>query len=295
MQESAVSFRYPSPSDEDLHGLSRLAYSVSATACGACRNYHVMWPYLRAVQANGNGVEFAWDVEGRLLDEAAGRRAQVRWMLAGSADAGLIAMVTAATRRARGVAHSVTVVDQCNTPLALVRSYAEAVRQPVEIVRHELLDFQRDGAFDVIMLHHLMNFFDEGGRASLLRKVRSWLAPGGRAIISTTSRGDGSENSVATTNRGRWRKQMIRDASASGRIELPEDVEVFLARLDNMNEMRRSAARSVGWTLDDYVGAAREAGLTVIDLVDLPFSHQELDLFGAKPNPRTAIIAARGE
>ena len=287
--------RYPKVTDEDLPNLSQLAYTVSARECGACRDYHVTWPYLRLVGGSNSGPEFCWTRQIDILVKTMADRQSVRWLLAGSADAGVLALVAQAMSATPDVAHSVTIVDQCNTPLTLCNAYADAKGFQVETVKQDLLGFSRPGAFDIVLFHHAIMFFDEPGRDQLMRNTAEWLVPGGcvvAAVYYETNETRGTEHKHTL---GPWHQAVIKSAVASGELDPPEDLEVFLQRLRTRISLRGPAARALLWGLDDYVAVMSRAGLSVLDVVDLPFSEEEIAFFARPMKPRVVIVAGKQE
>lgn len=288
-----LSFRYPSPTAEDLPRLSRLAFDVSATACGACRNYHVMWPYLRAAGANGNGPEHCFDEHRLLLAKLAEGRADVRWLVPGSADAGLLALVHAAAGETPDARHTVTIVDQCRTPLALCEDFARSVGRRVEFVESDLLGYAPEGQFDVIFLHHVIMFFGEGERLALLRRMNDWLAPEGRIVAAVNFERPRLRDARDRQFRNTWREAVVRESIERGEFSAPEDVEVFVRRLHDMRSMQVSKQADLAWRLEDYATLMERAGLAVLETVEMPFSNEELEVFGETQKPRAVIVAGR--
>src|SRR5712691_5302773 len=103
------------PYSEPLRELAAEAYEISGRLCGACGDLHALWPYIRLSRAS-TGVEAR---ESRLQAELRGFFAcGLRDVLiAGSQDAGLLALVARAKEGARGEHPSnITVLDICETP-----------------------------------------------------------------------------------------------------------------------------------------------------------------------------------
>lgn len=261
--------RFPKPSDEDLPALSRLAWRLSAKYCGSCRNYHVVWPYLRAIGANGSGPEFRWDEQRDLLAEAVAGLPEVRWLLAGSADAGLLALVAAAMKRRPGVPYEATVVDRCETPLGLCRAYADAAGVNLRTVVAELTAFENAGTYDAVLLHHTIVFVPPAEQAGFLRHIATLLKPSGRLFMSFShDPPEMTEPLVVNPVIGRWREAQIRAAAASGEAEPPEDVEAFVARLRTIRDGIRGPDRRR--TVDSYSDMVADSGLDVERIVPLP-------------------------
>src|SRR5262249_10216525 len=148
--------------------------------------YHLMWPYLRSLGLSGTGPEYNFPLHVEILARAAGRRDQVRWLIAGSADAGVLAAAEASAAALPGTRHDFVVVDRCETPLVLCRDHAAARGLSVETIRADLMAFSRDDGFDMVVMHHLLRFFDDAGRSAVLARAAGWLAPGGRLCVTVS-------------------------------------------------------------------------------------------------------------
>lgn len=254
-------FRYPLPTAEDLPALARLAFRLSATECSDCRNYHVMWPYLRSIGANGGGPEFSWPEQLDIVAAAAAGPSHVRWLLAGSADAGQLAMVAEAMKTRPEATYEVTIIDRCATPLAVCDAHARSAGIRLSCIKGDLQDHAVTG-YDVVLIHHTMVFFSESERADFLTHAAGWLAPEGRIVMSLSVDRPGAppppRPNLAVAE---WRKQRITAAIEDGELELPEDLETFLGRAGYMREGFGARARE--HRLAAYLEAFEGAGLAV--------------------------------
>ncbi|MGV8839151.1 MAG: class I SAM-dependent methyltransferase [Bauldia sp.] len=282
--------RYPFPTSEDLPGLARLAYDLAGHHCTACRDYHVMWPYLRSRGLHGGGPEHRFAEQRATYAAAAADRAAVRWLLAGSADAGQLALVGEVAARDGSVRHAITIVDRCGTPLGVARRHAAASGLDLETVHGDLLGFAAPAAFDVVSMHHVVNFFPEELRLPFLRQAATWLAPDGCLLIAVNCTAPGATATLSEALR-RWREAGLREDAASGAFDPPEDIDNFVGRLDTMR-----AGKSKGRSGHDrayYEALVAAAGLTVSDVVALPFDAEERALHGGAPRERCIIVARR--
>lgn len=276
-------FRYPMRSDEDLPALARLAYRVSATECKHCRNYHVYWPYLRSIGANGGGPEADWDLQVETLAALAGERSHVRWLLAGSADSGLLALVAATMGLRPAATYDVTVIDRCATPLALCRAYADDHGIDLATKVDDLQSFEGGGAFDVVLMHRTMGFIPQRLWARFLTRAGSWLAPQGRLVLTLSlDRPDQAPQWRPNASVIAWRTMRVRDAIASGELDPPEDAEVFVGRFDRR---RDESATPSAHRFEDYDDALAAAGLTL---------EKSLEMRGAESEALAEHWARRG-
>ncbi len=270
MNAGAAVFRYRTPSSENLARLARLAYDASATHCGACRDFHVMWPYLRSLGLNGAGPEYNWPLHIDGLARAAEGRSSVRWFLAGSADAGLLAAAEAAAGRLPAAVHSFTLVDLCGTPVALCRDHAAMQGLDLDAIVGDLGAYRPARPFDVVLMHQLLFFIAPEARPGFMRHAAGWLAAGGRLLLTVSvdvaSRVPRAErdNAVAA-----WREAAIRADAASGALVLPEDIDIFLGRLRGMRASR-PAVRPPPMKLADAVALVEGAGLLVDEVFHMP-------------------------
>ncbi|MCC6736976.1 MAG: class I SAM-dependent methyltransferase [Bauldia sp.] len=288
-QDPAVSsFRFGKPTREDLPRLARLGYDAAIAHCGACRNYHMTAPYLRAMGTGGIGVEFAWDSQMDVLVRATAGRRTVRWLMAGAADAGMTGLVSGLAETVPGVDHHVTIVDRCQTPLILSRAHAEAEGMAVETILGDLRQFHRDRAFDVVLMHFTTIFFEDGELVPFLRHAATWLAPGGTMIAGFLHDRPSPEPSTppaASVNE--WRSAVVRAEMAAGRIDLPEDAGTFIARLERRNPTRTTRRVPVA----EVAEIVRAAGLAPREIALLPFADDEAALWGADCRQRCFVVA----
>jgi len=282
------SFRFATPTTEDLARLSRLAWEAGAVHCGVCRNYHLSTPYLRRLGIGGTGPEFAWESQLDILLRATAGRTTVRWLLAGSADAGLPGIVGGLAAARPGTEHSLTVVDRCETPLVLCRAHAQAEGMEIETIREDLRAFRRDAAFDAVLMHFTTIFFAEDELAAFLRHASSWLAPGGVLIAGFLYDRPSSDPPGGTSTAvGSWRAAVIREEAAAGRLDLPEDIERFVGRFEQRNNLQRTERFSTS----DAAALLRKAGLVPREVALLPFADAEAALWGHDSRQRCFLVA----
>lgn len=282
-------FRFPTPTRENLPRLARLAYDVGAVHCRGCRDYHLTWPYLRALGLNGAGPEFNLPLHVDLLGRVAAGRRSTRWLLAGSADSGVLAAVQATIAALPPAHHRITVVDRCGTPLALCRDHAEQTGLEVTTIESNLTEFEPPEAFDVILGHQVLLFFRDEDRPALFRRMASWLTPAGALCLTVSDQSPGAPDTMVHRQRlNEWRVARIREGWSRGEIELPEDPETFVARiagpLHRVNGDRR-------FDLAHYVRQLTEAGFGAVETAPMP----DADQCGGTTNhgPKRHMIIAR--
>jgi SAM-dependent methyltransferase len=158
---------------------SRLCWKNPATG-ESCEWDHGFWQYLRILglaPAPKRQADFYREAFEQLVDSGS----RPRILISGAADYGMLAVVLAAFRE-RGIEPQLTVVDICETPLALNRWFAE--RESIEIHTHcsDLLSYTSTVAFDLICSHALLGYFSPTQRPALLSNWHTLLRPGGAVV-----------------------------------------------------------------------------------------------------------------
>lgn len=170
--------------DEPLRESAPVAYRLAHQHCPAgpdgCRDYHAMWQYFRQIgllSTIGTNTDFLVATLRRLADADTCRRV----LISATADYGMLAHLLHAYRLA-GVAPEVTVVDMCETPLALNRWYAERAGAVIRTCRANVLDFRADAPFDLVCTHSFLGRLTPEVRAGVVNKWHEVLRPGGRVV-----------------------------------------------------------------------------------------------------------------
>jgi SAM-dependent methyltransferase len=163
---------------EPLRDLAAQAYEISNRLCGSCRDLHALWPYIRLSRAS-TGVEAqgsSLQAELRGLFDRGLRKV----LIAGSQDAGLLALVT---RTGAGRDVDIAVLDICETPLELCRRLAKTWSLSIETIRQDLCDLNRDREFDCVLVHGTLHFIAAERRIAALTRIQRALRPSGRLIL----------------------------------------------------------------------------------------------------------------
>jgi SAM-dependent methyltransferase len=173
--------------DEPLVLSAPLARQLASRLCrenpaggGSCEWDHGFWQYLRILglaPAPKRQADFYREAFEQLVDCGS----QPKILISGAADYGMLAIVLEAFRE-RGIKPKVTVVDVCETPLALNRWFAE--RESVEIHTHcsNLLSYTSHVPFDLICTHSFLGYFSLAQRPVLLANWHTLLRPGGAVV-----------------------------------------------------------------------------------------------------------------
>jgi len=142
--------------------------------------YHGFWPTLRAVGLGATPTTHA-DFYTTVLGELARGGRHPRVLVSGSADYMMPARVLATYANA-GTDLDLTLLDRCPTPLALARWYAGRVGTTLDTVAADILEFETDAAYDVVVTHSFLGYFPPTVRPKLLARWHAALRPGGKLV-----------------------------------------------------------------------------------------------------------------
>jgi SAM-dependent methyltransferase len=156
------------------------------TASGNCTWYHGVWQYFRALGVTKTAGGSADFLGATLRSLAAGGDVR-RVMISGAADDAM-ALVAIDAFRDMGKSLDLTVVDRCETPLALARWSAERLGTSVTTHRSDILGFHSATAFDVVMTNSFLGAFDPARRTRLFARWASLLRPGGKLLFTNRLR-----------------------------------------------------------------------------------------------------------
>jgi SAM-dependent methyltransferase len=229
----------------------------------SCAWTHGFWQHLRLMGlASGPGrhAEFFR----RAFDRVEAPSGAPRVLISGTADYSMLAHVLGAFR-ARSVEPEITVLDLCETPLALCRWFAERAGCDIVTWRGDVLDYREPARFDALCTHSFLSYFSPERRLDLLAKWRELLRPGGRAITVNALRpGPASELvGLSPAQALALRENVLRWTQANRsrlRVEPPElvrDAEIYAARLGfwrvQSGEEVRDAFERSGFRVDELL------------------------------------------
>jgi SAM-dependent methyltransferase len=142
-----------------------------------------VWPYLRLFR-----MAPAPDRHARFLFEALGALARTgefpRVLISATCDYAMLAHLVYAYGREKA-ALDVTVVDRCETPLALCRWYAKLIGRRIETQAADIFRYRASAPFDLICTDSFLSRFPSGRRRALAARWRDLLRPGGKVITAT--------------------------------------------------------------------------------------------------------------
>jgi hypothetical protein len=170
-------------------------YCPEAAARGAdCLWYHGIWPYYRALGLGGSAFTHR-AVLSPTLRQLASTGDFRRVLISGAADYATLAVVLGEYEAEHSLPEC-TVVDVCETPLALCRWYAGLRSITIETIAASILDANPERQFDLIITHSFLGYFDPPARFRLARKWSSLLRAGGKVFLLNRLRKDAGESPV---------------------------------------------------------------------------------------------------
>jgi hypothetical protein len=233
----------------DPSALAEYQFRAALESCGPCRDYHALWPYRRLA-----GMVHDPDVDGHLIAPLLHAHAPTggRVLIAGSADAGLLALAHKATSDLKA---AIEVTDRCETPLAVCRHYAEMHGFSVSTLLQDLFDQEPSHQYDVAVTHSILRFATEPRRVTFIKRLAERMTRGGTLIFA-----DRLQNSARETKGpGTYAEEMVR-ALTNRHVPLPEDEGLFRCRLEESLK-DRGAHLSSALGPDDLAAYLAQAGL----------------------------------
>lgn len=213
-----------------------------------CSWYHGIWQYLRIFNMVSTPT---WHADFYLsnLAPAQGDSNPARVLISGAADYSMLAHVLWAFKRAQSEC-LVTVVDLCETPLFLCKWYAKFFGASVETLPVDVMEFQPEQAFDLIVTDAFLTRFSVEERKAVVRAWRRLLREGGRAVTTVRIERGLSEDVARATpaQADTFRRRALQEAVAW---------QGFLSHSPELvaNQAQRYAERMVSYSLrsDDEV------------------------------------------
>jgi SAM-dependent methyltransferase len=269
---------------ENIAELAAYEFETARTQCANCNDYHALWGYLRLTRIVSKGFETERDILEPLLHEHAPPRARI--LIAGAADAGLLAFVAGALEPQPA---DITVADRCPTPLAVCRRYAEANRFPITTIATDLTTTPLTERYDLAFLHNMLMLQPPDLHTPLLANLRRALEPRGTLILVNRVR---TKMQASPPPPAHFASQVVNALAGLG-VALPENEGDFRRRLERYVDAQRRWSDVV---IDrDHVEASlRAAGFAILRRIDHDRRQTAPARDGGNPVPmQTNIFVAR--
>lgn len=269
-----------------LSEAARLARQWAPSLCRGCDWYHGAWPTLR-LTGSVSGAK----ADGSFLMDAYAAQACEgdRVLITGAADHAILELVDRAYQRA-GHTPRVTVIDQCDTALALNRWYGEQRGMPVECIRGDAVEYTSNAPFDLVTTHSILSFVPPDQRAALFRNWRRLLVAGGRLVTSQVVRPRYAGPPVRGFSEAEVAEFVLRvQKDAANAPGVPDLAADELARL-----ALRFAVNKSTHVVDDLLGlrhGLEKAHFEVIQMDDV--SREALGYRSASPDAAAILFNAR--
>lgn len=145
-----------------------------------CGWYHGNWHLLKSLGLVSTSAIHE-DSLNRLIKLAAADMTEPRILLTGSTDETLI-RITHSACQAMGVNEKLSAVDICATPLGFMQAYASENQIELATFQSDILEFNTEQKFDIILTHAFMGYFNDVQRTLLVKKWSLLLSDQGRII-----------------------------------------------------------------------------------------------------------------
>lgn len=246
---------------EDLNPIAAQSFELSRRLCGDCVNFHALWPYLRIsrfASATESGRVALEQLLIGLFEQ--GHR---KIMLAGAADTGVPALVA---RAAAGHSIDMMVLDRCDTPLELNKTFFQNRSFPIRTMKCELAELEARAEFDVIVAHSVLQWIDAGRRRDVLFRLGRALRPVGW-LLHVYNAGQRMSAQMLPGYResyGQWVcEQLDRDG-----VPLPESRDAFRKRLEAF-ALERQSIEGTFQSADEVDALMETAGLRVTKRIEV--------------------------
>lgn len=225
-----------------------------------CVNYHRSWQYLLMLGIRNS----TYPDTGFLLDRfrSFARCGDRRILISGSADYAMLAHINRAYEL-EDREPQVTIIDRCETPLALNRWYAERVHVPVHTERADAISFVSPDPFDIVCTHSFVGWFSPEDRDRLVAGWAGNLRSGGHVVTTRRLREAtlGNGRHAYDTDELKQFEDKVRDAALAQRHRLGVDPE---AVVQSAIEDARTRIRYTTTSSDDLVALFERNNFQVI-------------------------------
>ncbi|MFK8034830.1 MAG: class I SAM-dependent methyltransferase [Hyphomicrobiales bacterium] len=207
---------------EDLIANAQLCLRLASEHCSNCSGFHLSSIIRRAtLPSNQRIADFAEfnQATSLVLADLIKRKQSIHIVVGGTTDTCLYVGLLNAAAQVGGKEFAqsltVTIVDQCQTPLQICQNYADLHDLKPTIVQSDFLKMDLVVHADLVLLHGVLSFFPAEKRHEYLRHISGWLSPDGVLLSSTQlgqKRGNEESNKRITHGLSNLRKLMTENA-----------------------------------------------------------------------------------
>lgn len=273
------------PADALRAGAS-FALEKSKTMCSReCRSYHGVWLFTRLF-----GVLPAVQQDRKLFGRAIANAAKSglrRILISGAADFGILELVVECYREADFVPQ-ITVLDLCDTPLAVNRWYGEKFGWQIDTIKGNILEMP-SGRYDLILAHNFLNFFAADEHEALFARWSSLLEHTGQLILVNNIKPGAP---VQARRFGESGTELLIERMLEARERLGHESLISAKEIEAL--LRDFARRRVSWNIsniDVLHSNIAKAGLTVRSTEESPFPKNRVH--GDHTGRRIVIVASK--
>ena len=209
---------------EPLRELAAEAYELAHRRCGSCCNTHALWSYIRLSRASIGAEREGSPLEPVLAELLTSEQPTI--LIAGAADTGLLALVARAASKRDA---NIVVLDRCDTPLEICRRLSTRWGLPVSTIHQDLRDLEVCDRFDLVLLHHTLQFVPAEDQCKVLSNLARALRSTGH-LVHAFNISDPLSGSLAIEHRNSYPEWVLQELTRLG-IPFPEPEDAFRARL----------------------------------------------------------------
>ena len=219
---------------EDLLWQAERGSKLGRELCSCEGRYHAVWGALRASGFLGSlhsEEEALAPTISPLIDD------HTRLLIGGSADP---ATLCAIGRISKSTRLDITIVDQCEAPLALISEFAATKNISCKTIQANLLDFESSEKWNVIFLNYTLSFIEAHLRKKFFGQLANCLAVGG-TLICLAKTGARTEDDQREELEAAWSHQALkalRNTKLDNALE-PSELEATIRRYAAARTVRR--------------------------------------------------------
>jgi hypothetical protein len=257
--------------EEDKRENLRICLAMAPRYCGECGDFHLSVAVRRSeIGPKKYGIDFDRQDFVELLAEGLTLRqrshAPLTVLIAGAADTAILKLTLDAAMQVGGEPFArqlaTTVVDLCETPLEMCRTFAARHDLNVATRRADIGSFVPGRRYGVIAMHGVLPFFPAGRRLEYMQRIVSWLDPQG--LVVSSSQIAESSRTVGVADEISGRRASLEEFLATEGQDIAVNRQDLFARLERAAVIRNGYSR----VFDDEAALQKfysEAGLSLLN------------------------------